>query len=268
MATEESSVMMAIGELRRLEEERIAERRRAEERSARERAEAEARERAAREAAEHEARERIRCEAEAAARARADAELARDRSLEELRARIAAVQAERDLVREALRARASAEAAPSSRPGPWALAFGLSSVVAAALACVLVIGQQAPLAARAEPPSAAAIATHGGAREGGAGALATASETVERAVESDATEVAPEAQPIAAADRAATGRGHGARGDRGARERGHARGDHGREDGADRERGADLSSALGLEGEDDGDEVLSDRFLRDATRRR
>lgn len=139
MATE-TSVMVALSELQKIEADRIesargAERARAEEEARRTREEAAA----SRKQAEL---ERVRIEAEA--RARVELAASRDRSLDELRARIASVQADREALRRDLRARI--ERAPEvPRRSPWALAFGLSSLVAAALAAMLVMhAQRAP----------------------------------------------------------------------------------------------------------------------------
>jgi hypothetical protein len=144
MATE-SSVIMALAELQKIEEERSEAKRREE--AAAERAEAQRRremeEQAARAESERRAaveRDRIRAEAEA--RLRVDAEVARDRSLEDLRARIAAVQAEREALKSELHDRIEAHQRPQQ--SRWALAFGMSSLVAAALAGVLVVQAQRP----------------------------------------------------------------------------------------------------------------------------
>lgn len=246
MATRDDSVMTAIGELRRLEEERTEVLRQAAAARQREAHERAAREQAAREAERE--RERMIAEAEATARARTqvEGELQRDRSLEVLRQQIAAVQAEREAVREELRARIDAASiASGARRGPWALAFGLSSVVAAGLAGVLVMQQQAPLEiARADvaaiertPGERATPAREGVAPEPRAEPAAPA--TIESAL--------PPAPRAAVQPRTRT------------RQRARERPPETRTD--------ELSEALGLD-HDDGDEVLSEQFLRDATRHR
>lgn len=256
MANRDDSVMTALGELARIEEERIAARRREDEARAREdeaRARA-AQERAAQERAAQEAeREHARLVAEAEAKARAEAAILRDGSLEALRLQIAAVQADREAMREELRARAAtAGGAERAGRGPWALAFGLSSVVAAGLAGVLVMQQQAIVVARAEaaPIERAApalvtprLAAEPSAPDEDGRALASA-----EAATADVT-----VPPLrAAAERPRV---------RAPRDRERAR------ERRDAEHERDLSQVLDLDGDDDG-AVLSDRFLREATRGR
>lgn len=141
----EDSVLVALGELARLEAERQDEERRAAE-ARRERAreeaarEAEARaERARREEAEA---QRARAIAEAEARLRVEADVAQDARIQALRAELARVQAEREAMHRAAIERT--QVTPSPSPRVWPLAFGLSSVVAAALAAMLVMQAQTP----------------------------------------------------------------------------------------------------------------------------
>ncbi|MDQ3038116.1 MAG: hypothetical protein M3Y87_37335 [Myxococcota bacterium] len=247
--TRDDSVMMAIAELRQLEQERTDALRRAEDARRREAQERETQERAAREAA----RERARMVAEVEAGARIEGELQRDRSLEVLRQQIAAVQAEREAVREELRARIEATSTErGARRGPWALAFGLSSVVAAGLAGMLVMQQQPSEIARAE---LAAMERPQDVREVVAAEPARL-DRVEDVTEPAALEGSAPAAPASASERLTTTR---------PRDRDRPRE---RERDRPRETRADaLSEALGLE-HDDGDEVLSEQFLRDATQRR
>lgn len=143
----ENSVMFALGELAKLESDRLAdeqqrtERRVEQARLERER-EAAALEEAARQAKEREAKTRAVAEAEA--RLRVEAEVAQDARMATMRAELARVAAEREQMhRDVIEASRAPVAQPPSRA--WPLAFGLSSVVAAALAGLVVVqAQQAP----------------------------------------------------------------------------------------------------------------------------
>lgn len=143
MATEtkaDSSVVMALSELVRMEQDRIESdrereaRRALEARAERERAEAERRE-AERREAERAAREAKVAEAEARLRLEADRE--RDQRIAAMRAELARVEAERGALRADLESRLGKS--EPARPNGWALAFGLSSLVAASLAGLLVV---------------------------------------------------------------------------------------------------------------------------------
>ena len=145
MATEtkDSSVVMALSELVQLESARIEnDRVREEERIAAVSAERERVASAAREA------ERVRGEraaqdarvAEAEARLRLEADRDRDQRIASMRLELARVEAERLAMRADLESRVLGRTEPS-RPSGWALAFGLSSLVAASLAAVLAVQQ-------------------------------------------------------------------------------------------------------------------------------
>jgi hypothetical protein len=145
--TADSSVVMALSELVRMEHDRLEsdrvqqEQRVAEMRAERERAEAAAIE-VERQRAERAAQEARVAEAEARLRVEADRE--RDQRVAAMRAELARVEADR----QALRANIEERALPRepARSG-WALAFGLSSLVAASLAGLLVMqsGAHTPL---------------------------------------------------------------------------------------------------------------------------
>lgn len=158
--TTDSSVVMALTELAQMEADRIAlDRQREAERAETARAE---RERAA--AAEREAL-RAKEEREAAERrvaeAKARLELEADRQLDQriaaMRAELSRVEAERQTLKSDLEARLERPAAPA-RPGGWAMAFGLSSLVAASLAGLLVMQQARQPLPVAAPVVAAPIA--------------------------------------------------------------------------------------------------------------
>jgi len=164
--TADSSVVVALSELVRMEHDRIvSDREREQERIAeaeRERADAAAKEaeRVARERREQEARV-----AEAEARLRVEADRERDERMAVMRAELARVESERLAMREDLERRRTAPSA--SRPNGWALAFGLSSLVAASLAGLLVLQQgphDAPIASAA-PISAPALVPAPGDRD-------------------------------------------------------------------------------------------------------
>lgn len=139
--TRDNSVLFALGELARLESDRVAgEKARAEAREAEARREAEReaaeREEASRREAEREAKARAIAEAEA--RLKVEAEIAQDARMIALKAELARVQAEREQMHQSV-LDASRPAVPPPPTRAWALAFGLSSVVAAALAGLLVL---------------------------------------------------------------------------------------------------------------------------------
>lgn len=159
--TTDSSVVMALTELAQMEADRIAlDRQREAERLEAARAE---RERAA--AAQREA-ERQRAERDASeqrvAEAKARLELEADRQLDQriaaMRAELARVEADRQALKSDLASRLERPATPA-RPGGWAMAFGLSSLVAASLAGLLVLQQaNQPLPVAAAPSVAAPVA--------------------------------------------------------------------------------------------------------------
>lgn len=139
--TTENSVTFALGELAKLESDRLAdeksrsERRAEQARLEREREEAALAE-AQRQASEREAKTRAIAEAEA--RLRVEAEIAQDARMTTLRAELARVAAEREeMHRNVVEAGRTPALPPPSRA--WPLAFGLSSVVAAALAGLVVM---------------------------------------------------------------------------------------------------------------------------------
>lgn len=140
----ENSVMFALGELAKLESDRLAdESARSERRAAQARLEHE-RELAALEEAERQAKEReakTRAVAEAEARLRVEAEVAQDARMTAMRAELARVAQEREeMHRNVIESARTPIARSSSRA--WPLAFGLSSVVAAALAGLVVMQAQ------------------------------------------------------------------------------------------------------------------------------
>ncbi len=143
----ENSVMFALGELAKLESDRLADekgrtdRRMEQARLEREREEAALAE-AQRQAADREIKTRAVAEAEA--RLRVEAEVAQDARMASMRAELARVAAEREeMHRSVIEANRAPLAQPPSRA--WPLAFGLSSVVAAALAGLVVMqAQSAP----------------------------------------------------------------------------------------------------------------------------
>jgi hypothetical protein len=145
--TRDNSVLFALGELARLESDRVAD----------EKARAEARQAEARRAAEREAAEReeasrreadreakTRAIAEAEARLKVEAELAQDARMIALKAELARVQAEREQMHRSVLDASRPAVAPPAPTRAWALAFGLSSVVAAALAALLVVQAHEP----------------------------------------------------------------------------------------------------------------------------
>lgn len=142
-ATNENSVLFALSELTALENDRVARERKA----AEEKAAAEARRaKAVLEAEKAQAAEMARLEqlralaVEAEAKAKAQAESERDQRMAAMRAELDAISGERAQLRAELMTRAAAPEAP--RRG-YGLAFGLSSVVAAGLAGLLVMQAQA-----------------------------------------------------------------------------------------------------------------------------
>ncbi len=219
MAGTGNSVLIALSELRELESNRVLEERRAKEE---------------RQRIEHE-----RIEIETEARLRIESEAKRDRSLEMLRAEIAAVQAEREAVRLELTERIAKTSTSPSR-GPWALALGLASIATASLAGLLVFQQQAMVQNHAPEPSRAV--------ESVVPAPAFVS-PIEAALPATGPEpsvaVAPPEQTSQSGRVRRTPRNR------------------------DRHtvpvREHDLARELAID--EDGDDILSDRFLREATRR-
>lgn len=161
----DSSVVMALSELVQMEEARIqTDRYREAQHLAEVRAERE-REAAAADQAERQRAERALREArvaEAEARIRVEADRERDQRIASMRTELARVEAERQTLRVDLESRRTAR--EQSRPSGWALAFGLSSLVAASLAGLLVMQQGSQVIVRATPPSAPVVlapAPHG-----------------------------------------------------------------------------------------------------------
>jgi len=161
--TEDSSVMFALDELRRLETERVAEERAAEERRRREAAAAEAE--ARREVEEREQHERRVAEAEA--RLRMEQELrARDAEAEHrlarLRAELEAVRADRERIHATVTRLNEEPVTPSPRrPSGWAFAFAATALVAAGLVFALVsrppVPEQRIVQAPATAPDTVAV---------------------------------------------------------------------------------------------------------------
>ncbi len=178
----DSSVVMALSELVRMEQHRIdSDREREQMRLAEQRAERERIETAAREA------ERQRVEraardvevAEAEARLRLEADRERDQRIAAMRAELARVESDRQTLRADLQHRLTPR--EPSRANGWALAFGLSSLVAASLAGLLVMQQGArdvtlPLTSVHAPVALVAAPAHETAQEI---AIPTAPEHVE-----------------------------------------------------------------------------------------
>ena len=147
--TSEDSVMVALGELQNIEEQRIAAeetaRRNAEqeaqaaaEAAAKRKADAEAQATAQREHAERVAREEARLNVEGQVSARTkDA----DDRITAMKAELAAIQAERQAFQ--LRMVESAEPTPQRSRG-WAAAFGIAMVACAALATLVVVQLTTP----------------------------------------------------------------------------------------------------------------------------
>lgn len=139
----DNSVLIALRELSSLESDRIErEQREASAKKAAEEARV-VREReaaAARVLAEEQAKQQIALTLELETRARISAETERDQRMAAMRAELAAIESERALLRAELITRGAPE--PSRRG--YGLAFGLSSVVAAALAGLLVMRAEAP----------------------------------------------------------------------------------------------------------------------------
>ncbi len=162
MGKSDSSVVVALSELVRMEETRIEDERAASAAREAERvraavqAEAEAKADAKRrtDAAAHAARV-----AEAEARMRLEADLEQGRRIEAMRAELSRVEAERRALRADLEARAGRPSDDAPRARGWALAFGLSSLVAASLAGLLVMNaQQEPRTVIVEAPRAPIVA--------------------------------------------------------------------------------------------------------------
>lgn len=157
----ESSVVMALSELVSMEESRIRDE--ATRRAQQEEDERRAREetaRAQREAEQRAAEARAQAErvAEAEARLRVEADRERDARIAAMRAELARAEADRLALRADLEQRALAPA-PTNRPTGWALAFGLSSLVAASLAGLLAVqSHQPPAIVVAAAPVAAPVA--------------------------------------------------------------------------------------------------------------
>lgn len=159
---QDTSLLFCLGELRKLEEERIAG-----EAKARVEAERLEAERAARAQMEEEQRRRI-VEAEAKLRVQADV-AARDaeaaQRLAALRAELAAVQSEREVLRARFVEATLPVVAEDRRRAArgWGFAFGAASAVAAGLAALLVMQDPAPVAlapapaSRVEPPVARVV---------------------------------------------------------------------------------------------------------------
>lgn len=141
--TTDSSVVMALTELAQMEADRIAlDRQREAERVETARAERERAAAAEREAlrAKEERESSERRVAEAKARLELEADRQLDQRIAAMRAELSRVEAERQTLKSDLEARLE-RPAPAARPGGWAMAFGLSSLVAASLAGLLVMQQ-------------------------------------------------------------------------------------------------------------------------------
>lgn len=158
----ENSVLVALGELSRLEEARMqdeaaqTEARRAREAEAR--AEEEARSAAAITRAEADARQALLV-AEAEARLRVEADRTDAGRMAAMRDELARIQAERALLHRTLAARSmTPEQEQGGSSKRWALAFGTSSLVAASLAALLVFQ------ARTMPPVPAPVVAASPAR--------------------------------------------------------------------------------------------------------
>lgn len=161
MGKSDSSVVVALSELVRMEESRIEEERAS--RAAQEAERVRMRELAEREAHEAEQR-RVESAAKAAlaleaeARMRLEADRDQGKRIEAMRAELARAVAERSALHASLEARM---AAPSDAPRVrgWAMAFGVSSLVAASLAALLVVNAQEArvVAAPAPAPAPAAL---------------------------------------------------------------------------------------------------------------
>jgi hypothetical protein len=192
MGKSDSSVVVALSELVRMEETRMSDERaqtaarEAEIVRARERAEAEAKEAEQRriESAAHAARV-----ADAEARMRLEADREQARRIDAMRAELARVEAERATLRADLEARV---ATPSDAPRVrgWAMAFGLSSLVAASLAGLLVMNAQAPRTVIVEAPRAPVAITTPAIEVAADEVDAIETATEERVVEAAATPVA------------------------------------------------------------------------------
>ena len=226
--TADSSVVVALSELVRMEQERIEsdrereEKRLAEARAERERVDAAAR---AAEQAQMERAARDAQVAEAEARLRVEADRERDQRITAMRAELARVESERQAMRIDLESRLAPR--EPARPSGWALAFGMSSLVAASLAALLVMqGSRVD----AMPPAPLAVSTR-------AAVTAPAVETAPLVVAPAATPT-PEAAPAVAASPAP---------------RVHRHRDHAQVDDARIGHGTDI---IGLDTDDGSDDVL------------
>lgn len=215
MASTENSVTTALSELRELESRRLLDERRAEEKRQREE------------------RERIESQARQDVMQRVE----QDRSLEVLRAELAAARAAREAMHLELKARVAR--APSAPPKePWILAFGIASISAASLAGLLVFQERAVIQ-HAEPEPSHAIETARPTPAFGPPIEAVRPVTIE-----DPPAVAASPEPTREPRRV-------------------RRPSRLRDRRPEPER--DLARDLALD--EEGDDVLSDRFLRDATLR-
>lgn len=229
----DTSVVMALSELVRLEQERIeTDREREVQRADRARAERERAEAAAREAEQRRV-ERAAQEArvaEAEARLRVEADRERDQRIAAMRAELARVELERQTLRANLETRLTTR--EPARPSGWALAFGLSSLVAASLAGLLVMQQGAQPVALASTQVAAPVAV--------------ASPVVSPEPELAALPVVEHTDPVVATAPAPRGHRH--------RERTQV-------DSHTTEHGTEI---IGLGTDDGGDDVLGPDLVRDA----
>jgi hypothetical protein len=185
----DNSVLIALRELSSLESDRIErEQREASAKKAAEEARvlAEKQAAAARVLAEEQAKQQIALTLELETRARISAEAERDQRMAAMRAELAAIESERALLRAELITRGAPE--PSRRG--YGLAFGLSSVVAAALAGLLVMRAEAPRPVAVPSPSAPAVVA--------------APRSIEPAAEVVAAPAPPAAAPEAESPSAAT----------------------------------------------------------------
>ena len=237
MSKSESSVVVALSELVRLEETRIederalAASREAEALRASERAlaDAQASEQRRLESAAHELRV-----ADAEARMRLEADREQSRRIDAMRAELARVEAERGTLRASLEARIANPESPPRVRG-WAMAFGLSSLVAASLAGLLVMNAHETRTIIVEVPRAAVAATP----------------AIPEVAQPDVVEV-----EVASAPAEAVATPLPTRGGRRVREH-HV---------VTTEAHADLGDDLGLGADDGSDDVLSPEILHHAVR--
>ena len=194
--TTDNSVLMALSELKQMESTRLDdERTRAAARAQAQKDETERTAAAALALAEaarvQETLQREKVAAEA--RARVEAELEHDRRLAAMRAELDSIRRDRDVIHGTLTARAAAAAQPPRSRG-LAIAFGVSSSVAAALAALMVVqaNQHVAVVPAAAPAASTEIVT----------ALASEAAELETSIEVELAGETPES-PVAPAAPAA-----------------------------------------------------------------